>query len=151
MGMNGKGNVGVTGCTTEEYKTHFSLWALLNSPLMIGCDIRNMDEDTKKILMNKEVLKINNTELISAIRYHTTAKRDMSLLEKIIYVADFTSADRNYPDVNVMRALADKSLEEAMIYALKYTIPKLLECDSAVHPDTLDAYNFLKVRFSFEK
>lgn len=99
----------------------------------------------------KEVLKINNTELISAIRYHTTAKRDMSLLEKIIYVADFTSADRNYPDVNVMRALADKSLEDAMIYALKYTISKLLECDSAVHPDTLDAYNFLKVRFSFEK
>ena len=59
VGMNGKGNVGVTGCTTEEYRLHFSLWALLNSPLMIGCDIRSMDEETKKILMNKEVLKIN--------------------------------------------------------------------------------------------
>ncbi len=59
VGMHGKGNVAVTGCTFEEYKTHFSLWALLNSPLMIGCDIRNMDDDTKKILMNKDVLAIN--------------------------------------------------------------------------------------------
>ena len=59
VGMNGKGNVGVGGCTFEEYKLHFSLWALLSSPLMIGCDIRNMSDETKKILMNKEVLKIN--------------------------------------------------------------------------------------------
>ncbi len=59
VGMNGKGNVGFKGCTTEEYRTHFSLWALLNSPLMIGCDIRDMDEDTKSILLNKDVLAIN--------------------------------------------------------------------------------------------
>ena len=59
VGMNGRGNVGFKGCTVEEYRTHFSLWALLNSPLMIGCDIRNMDDDTKAILMNKDVLAIN--------------------------------------------------------------------------------------------
>ena len=59
VGMNGSGHVGLTGCTAEEYRLHFSLWAMLNSPLMIGCDIRNMDEDTKKILLNKEVLAIN--------------------------------------------------------------------------------------------
>lgn len=59
VGMNGKGNVGLAGCTKEEYRTHYSIWAMLNSPLMIGCDIRNMDEDTKEILMNKEVIDIN--------------------------------------------------------------------------------------------
>ena len=59
VGMNAQGNVGFKGCTTEEYRTHFSLWALLNSPLMIGCDIRSMDDDTKSILMNKDVLAIN--------------------------------------------------------------------------------------------
>lgn len=47
------------GCTTEEYRTHFSLWAIMNSPLMIGCDIRNMSDDTKSILMNKDVIAIN--------------------------------------------------------------------------------------------
>lgn len=59
VGMNGGGNVGVSGCTFEEYKTHFSLWAMLNSPLMIGCDIRSMSEETKSILLNKNVIAIN--------------------------------------------------------------------------------------------
>ena len=59
VGMNGKGNVGLLGCTKEEYRTHYSIWAMFNSPLMIGCDIRSMDEDTKEILMNKEVIAIN--------------------------------------------------------------------------------------------
>ena len=59
VGMNGKGHVGLTGCTTEEYKLHFSLWALLGSPLMFGCDIRSMDAETKNILTNREILAIN--------------------------------------------------------------------------------------------
>lgn len=58
-GMNGKGNVGLAGCTPDEYRLHFSLWALMGSPLMIGCDIRSMDDFTKETLMNKDVLAIN--------------------------------------------------------------------------------------------
>lgn len=59
VGMYGKGNVALGGCTDEEYKTHFSLWCIMNSPLMIGCDIRNMSEATHKILTNKEVIALN--------------------------------------------------------------------------------------------
>ena len=91
----------------------------------------------------KEYLGVNDNDIVSAVRYHTTAKSDMTLLEKVIYVADFTSSDRNYPDVDVMRQLSDKSLEEAMIYALKYTIDELIDRDAVMHPDTLCAYNFL--------
>ena len=47
------------GCTDEEYRTHFSLWAIMNSPLMIGCDIRRMTPATKEILTNKDVITIN--------------------------------------------------------------------------------------------
>lgn len=89
----------------------------------------------------KHVLDINNEEIISAIRYHTTAKSNMSLFEKLIYLADYTSADRNYPDVDVMRKLVNESIEEAMLYSLKYTIKDLVSKNRAVHPDTLDAYN----------
>ena len=59
VGMNGKGHVGLSGCSTEEYRTHFSLWAMLNSPLVIGCDIREMSEETKEILLNKDIIAIN--------------------------------------------------------------------------------------------
>lgn len=59
VGIRGKGLTGLTGCTDAEYQTHFALWSLMSSPLMIGCDIRNMDEPTKKILLNKELIDIN--------------------------------------------------------------------------------------------
>lgn len=59
VGMNGKGNVGLTGCTFQEYKLHFSAWALFASPLIIGCDVRSMDETTRKILLNRDVIAVN--------------------------------------------------------------------------------------------
>lgn len=59
VGMNGKGHVGLNGCDYIQYRTHFSLWAFFSSPLMIGCDIRNMDEQTRSILLNKDVIAIN--------------------------------------------------------------------------------------------
>lgn len=64
VGMYGKGNVGLQGCNDIQYKTHYSIWALLGSPLMIGCDIRNMNEETKRILMNPELIRINQDALL---------------------------------------------------------------------------------------
>ena len=92
------------------------------------------------------VLNIDDMEIIEAIRYHTTARAEMSLLSKILYIADFTSRDRDYEDVDVMRTLADESLDKAYAYALRYTITDLASQNRAIHPDTFDAYNkiFLK-------
>ena len=86
-------------------------------------------------------LEIKDDEILDAVRYHTTAKADMSLTAKILYLADFTSKDRNYPDVNIMRKLVDKSLDEAFIYALQYSIIDLTERSKAIHPDTVSAFN----------
>ena len=49
----------IGGCNDTEYKTHFSLWAIMGSPLMIGCDIRKANKETKDILLNKDILAIN--------------------------------------------------------------------------------------------
>ena len=62
VGMNNQGNVSLGGCTEDEYRLHFSLWAFLQSPLMIGCDIRHMDEATRNILLNKAVIALNQDE-----------------------------------------------------------------------------------------
>ena len=59
VGMNGKGHVGLQGCDFIQYRTHFSLWAFLASPLIIGCDIRCMDEQSRSILLNKDVIAID--------------------------------------------------------------------------------------------
>lgn len=89
------------------------------------------------------VLGIKDLEVLGAVRYHTTAKADMSLLEKIVFVADFISEDRSYPDVDVMRAEASKSLEHGMKYALSFVIKDLVSKGRCVHPDALNAYNEL--------
>jgi alpha-galactosidase len=49
--------------TTEEYKTHFTLWCMLASPLMAGNDLQSMSPETKSILMNKEVIALNQDSL----------------------------------------------------------------------------------------
>ncbi len=62
VGMNGKGNVGLTPGTFVQYRTHFALWALLGSPLMIGCDIRSADSGIIDLLKNPGVIAINQDE-----------------------------------------------------------------------------------------
>jgi len=59
VGMYGNGNVGSAGCNDAEYRTQFALWCLFGSPLMLGCDVRNMNDVTKKLVTNKRLLKIN--------------------------------------------------------------------------------------------
>ena len=89
----------------------------------------------------KYVLSINDEEILDAVRYHTTAKAEMSLTAKILYLADFTSQDRDYEDVDVIRKLVDDSLDSAFIYALEYSIIDLVKNSRAVHPDTINAFN----------
>jgi len=63
IGLNGKGASasanGASGCTVTEYEAQFGLWSLLAAPLLMTCDIRNMDADTKRILTNKELIAVN--------------------------------------------------------------------------------------------
>ena len=49
----------IGGCNDTEYRTHFSIWSMMGSPLMIGCDVRKANDATKEILMNKDILAIN--------------------------------------------------------------------------------------------
>lgn len=55
--------VGNGGMTTEEYRAHFSIWALAKAPLLIGCDIRALDNVTMELLSNKEVIAVNQDKL----------------------------------------------------------------------------------------
>jgi len=89
----------------------------------------------------QHILGIEDTDILQAVRYHTTGRAGMTLLEKVLFVADFTSADRDYPDVDVMRRLADQSLTEAMRYGVDYTIRDLMDKGREVHPDTVALYN----------
>ena len=89
----------------------------------------------------RRILKINDDDICNAIRYHTTARAGMSLLEKIIFIADYTSEERDYKGVEKMRKAANSSLEDAMEEALAYGIQIRADEHTAIHPDTFAAYN----------
>ncbi|KAM0055093.1 putative alpha-galactosidase [Helianthus debilis subsp. tardiflorus] len=55
--------VGNGGMTYLEYRSHFSMWALMKAPLLIGCDVRNMTVESFEILSNKEVIAVNQDPL----------------------------------------------------------------------------------------
>ncbi|MCR5485367.1 MAG: nicotinate (nicotinamide) nucleotide adenylyltransferase [Clostridiales bacterium] len=86
-------------------------------------------------------LGINDVDMLNAVRYHTTGRTSMSLLEKIIYVADYISDDRQYNGIDKMRALAGVSLDDAMLFGLEFTISDLAIKNRIIHPDSVGCYN----------
>ncbi|MBO5929021.1 MAG: nicotinate (nicotinamide) nucleotide adenylyltransferase [Clostridia bacterium] len=88
----------------------------------------------------EHILGIGDTEILEPVRYHTTGRAGMTMPDIVLYLADFTSADRDYPDVEIMRDLTEKDWRAAMQYALAYTVRDLKEQQRPVHPDTLACY-----------
>lgn len=99
----------------------------------------------------RDRLGVKDEALLNAVRYHTTGRAGMTLLEKIVFVADIISADRNYPDVNVTRRKAEASINEALLYGLEFTVNHLTSMGVPVHPDTLAAYEFAKSEAVYER
>ena len=94
-------------------------------------------------------LGIMDTDIISAIRYHTTGKSGMTTFDKIIYIADYVSVERDYPDVETMRFLSlEKGLDEASLYSLQYSLKSLSEKKMLIHNDSLEFYNELILKLN---
>lgn len=89
----------------------------------------------------KDELHINDDDIYAAIRYHTTGAPEMSLLGKIIYLADLVSEDRDYKDVKRMRKIAYEDIDEAMLEALKFSISDSIKKENSITRCTWLAYN----------
>ena len=102
VGMHGKGlnpETSVGGCNDTEYQTHFALWAMMNSPLIIGCDVRSMDEETRKILTNPDLIAINqDPESRSCHRLSTYGSPDAFILVKQLSGGDLAVGFFNFGD-----------------------------------------------------
>ncbi len=86
-------------------------------------------------------LGIRDRELLSAVRCHTSGRKNMTLPEKVLFVADYISADRDYPGVEELRAVARESLEEAIIEGVAFTVQELMSRREPVASASIDAYN----------
>jgi alpha-galactosidase len=63
IGLRNSGYIKGGGCTDIEYRTQMSMWCMFSAPLMLGCDISSMSEETKTILLNKDIISIDQDPL----------------------------------------------------------------------------------------
>ena len=89
-----------------------------------------LDEDTLKspalwhsiagAVYSEHELCVTDEDVLNAVRYHTSGRGNMSILEKVVYMADLTSSERNYPDAEYTRNLTDYSLDEGIAYGVRW-------------------------------
>lgn len=94
-------------------------------------------------LFVKDRLSVTDTDTLNAIRFHTTGRAGMSLLEKIVYTADAVSYERSYPEVERLREQAFSDLDGCMLEILEFTLKKLVSAQTPIAADTLHCYNEL--------
>ena len=81
-------------------------------------------------------------EICRSIRWHTTGKPDMDLLEKIVYLADVIEENRSYPEVDELRKMCFQNLDAAMELATGICLEHVKKTRDEVHHDTVDAYRW---------
>lgn len=89
---------------------------------------------------------VEDEEVLSAIRCHTTGKPGMGLLDEIVFLADMTSAERDYPEVDYLRKLEKKDIHQAMREALEMNLHWLEESGRPVDEETRAALEDLRQR-----
>lgn len=110
----------------EIYNTNLKLWHAKSAAVYVNKHLGISDED-----------------ILNAIKYHTTGRKNMSTLEKIIYISDAISEERTYNDVDKVRKAANENLDLAMVLLLALTIKKLINNNMPINEDTFKAYNEL--------
>ena len=94
-------------------------------------------------IIARDVMEIYDEDILSAIRYHTTGRKNMSILEKIIYIADYVEPLRTFNGVEELRSLSVIDLDAAVIQSLENTILYVISQKELLHIDTVEARNYL--------
>lgn len=91
----------------------------------------------------KKNFNISDEEILNGIKYHTTGRKDMTLFEKIIFVADYISEERDWNGVGYVRNLAKEDINKAVLHKLCKAISNCVIRHQGIHIDTFSAYNQL--------
>lgn len=115
-----------------------------------GIELDELEQKALKLLHAKtgaavarDVFGVDD-EIYSAIRWHTTGHANMTLLEKILYLADYIEPSRDFPGVDRLRSVCYEDLDRGLLTGLEMTIEEMREMGNPVHHATLEARDFLK-------
>ncbi|MBR2546962.1 MAG: bis(5'-nucleosyl)-tetraphosphatase (symmetrical) YqeK [Eubacterium sp.] len=99
----------------------------------------------------KNEMGITDEDMLNAVAYHTTGRAGMSVLEKVIFLADAIEPARDYPSVDYLRELADEDLDEACLAVLERSEDYLSLKGRKMDPDSIEFMNELRKRLKEEE
>lgn len=92
----------------------------------------------------RNTMGVEDEDILNAIAYHTTGRKNMSLLEKIIYLSDYIEPLRNFPGVEEVREVAyGEDLNKALLISYDKTIKHIVNKGQLLHTNTVEARNYL--------
>lgn len=94
-------------------------------------------------ILAKARFDIKDEDVLNAISCHTTGRPNMTTLDMVVYLADLTSAERSFDDIEKTREMVDKSLLDGMLYALSFIINDLSSKKQPIHPFTEQCYEWV--------
>ena len=115
-----------------------------------GIELDELEQQALKLLHAKTGAAVArdrfgvDDEIYSAIFWHTTGHADMTLLEKVIYLADYIEPTRSFPGVDALRAACYEDLDKGLLMGLEMTVEEMKERGNPVHSATLAAIKYLK-------
>jgi predicted HD superfamily hydrolase involved in NAD metabolism len=120
---------------------------IIESTPTIPKDLLEHDKELWHAHVGAEVVRselgIEDEEVLDAIRYHTSGRENMTLLEKIVCLADYIEPGRQFPGVEELRTAAEEDLDRALAKGLGGTITFLVNREKRIYPLTVLARNSL--------
>ncbi|MDW5300557.1 MAG: bis(5'-nucleosyl)-tetraphosphatase (symmetrical) YqeK [Sedimentibacter sp.] len=104
----------------------------------------NLTHAGTSAMLARSVYNIDDEEIINAILYHTTGRENMTILEKIIFIADKIEPNRHYEGVEDLRRIAYNNIDDALINALESTIEYVKRRNQELNIESINTLRFLK-------
>ncbi|MCX7885588.1 MAG: bis(5'-nucleosyl)-tetraphosphatase (symmetrical) YqeK [Caloramator sp.] len=133
---------------------------LIEKALFYGINIDKIQKKSPQLLhgpvgalYSRQQFEINDEDILNAVYYHTTGRDNMSMLEKIIYIADIIEENRNYfKGLDEIREQAYIDINRALIMSADSTITYVIQRKNLIHPLTIEFRNNLLLEVeSYEK
>jgi predicted HD superfamily hydrolase involved in NAD metabolism len=134
----------------HDYGKRYTKKELLRKAQLMGLSLDRITRQEKRLLhapvgaaLIRSELKIKDPDIIKAVAYHTTGRSGMTLLEKVIYLADYIEAGREFKGVELIREIAAKNIDQALLVAVNQAIKSVLARDLMLHPRSVVFRNSL--------
>lgn len=105
---------------------------------------KNLSHSKLAAAVSRDKLGIDDEDILNAIAFHTTGRSDMSMLEKIIFVADTCEEGRTYKEAALLREKAFENIDDVCIFILEYLKESVEKKRLVVDEDTIQALRYLK-------